>query len=68
MSRKSGVHDIGWSDEKKWQGCNKEEGTEKHSVFTIVRQWRSQKSDSRKVGKLRAKDQDFKSKIGSDQR
>ena len=26
------VYDIGWSDEKKCRGCNKEEGTEKHRL------------------------------------
>ena len=25
--------DIGWSDEKKCRGCNKEEGTEKHRLY-----------------------------------
>ena len=25
--------DIGWSDEKKCQGCDKEEGTEKHRLY-----------------------------------
>ena len=27
------LYDIGWSDEKKCRGCNKEEGTEKHSLY-----------------------------------
>ena len=27
------LHDIGWSDEKKCQGCAKEEGTEKHRLY-----------------------------------
>ena len=27
------LYDIGWSDEKKCQGCDKEEGTEKHRLY-----------------------------------
>ena len=27
------LYDIGFSDEKKCQGCNKEEGTEKHRLY-----------------------------------
>ena len=27
------LFDIGWSDEKKCQGCNTEEGTEKHRLY-----------------------------------
>ena len=28
-----GLYDIGWSDEKKCRGCNKEEGTEKKGLY-----------------------------------
>ena len=28
-----GLHDVGWSDEKKCGGCNKEKGTEKHRLY-----------------------------------
>ena len=31
------MFEIGWSDEKMYRGCNKEEGTEKHGLY----QWRS---------------------------
>ena len=27
------LHDIGWSDKKKWRGCHKEESTEKHRLY-----------------------------------
>ena len=27
------LYDIGWSDEKKCQGCDKEESTEMHRVY-----------------------------------
>ena len=27
------MYDIGWSDEYKWRGCDKEEGREKHSLY-----------------------------------
>ena len=30
---KKRLYDIGWSDEKKCRGCNKEEGTEKHRLY-----------------------------------
>ena len=30
------LYDIGWSDEKKCRGFNKEEGTEKHSTAARV--------------------------------
>ena len=28
------LYDVGWSDEKKCRGCNKEEGTEKRRLYS----------------------------------
>ena len=27
------MYDVGWSDEKKWRGCDNEEGTKQHRLY-----------------------------------
>ena len=56
------VYDVGWSNENKFQGCNKEEHTEKHRLYQCPC-WKEVGSQIPK--ELRSKEQERQRKNGS---
>ena len=65
---KKRLYDIGWSNEQKCRGCNKEEGMEKQKNVSLSGLEGSEKPDPRRLGQQGTKGQHFKERLEVAQR